>query len=84
MPATLALRVMLGLIHLFQLSALPFDKTILASGIVEVTTIALRCFPCVTRLRLSPEILASHADVLRARTRDEPPRTSAWEATENL
>ena len=34
MPATLALRVMLGLIHLFQLYALPIDKTILASGIV--------------------------------------------------
>ena len=34
MPAILALRVMLGLIHLFQLYALPIDKTILASGIV--------------------------------------------------
>ena len=34
MPATLALRVMLGLIHLFQLYALPIDKTILANGIV--------------------------------------------------
>ena len=30
MPATLAL----GLIHLFQLYALPIDKTILANGIV--------------------------------------------------
>ena len=56
MPATLALRVMLGLIHLFQLYASPIDKTILANGIVWVTTIALRCFPCVTRLRLSAEI----------------------------
>ena len=34
MPATLALRVMLRLIHLFQLYALPIDKTIFASGIV--------------------------------------------------
>ena len=34
MPATLALRVMLGLIHLFQLYASPIDKTILANGIV--------------------------------------------------
>ena len=34
MPATLALRVMRGLIHLFQLYALPIDKTLLASGIV--------------------------------------------------
>ena len=34
MPAILALRVMLGLIHLFQLHALPIDKTILANGIV--------------------------------------------------
>ena len=34
MPATLSLRVMLGLIHLFQLYALPIDKTILANGIV--------------------------------------------------
>ena len=34
MPAILALRVMLGLIHLFQLYALPIDKTILANGIV--------------------------------------------------
>ena len=33
-PATLALRVMLGLIHLFHMYALPIDKTILASGIV--------------------------------------------------
>ena len=30
----LALRVMLGLIHLFQLYASPIDKTILANGIV--------------------------------------------------
>ena len=35
MPAALALRVMLGLIHLFQLYALPIDKTILASGYFE-------------------------------------------------
>ena len=56
MPAILALRVMLGLIHLFQLYASLIDKTILANGIVWVTTIALRCFPCVTRLRLSAEI----------------------------
>ena len=76
-PAILALRVMLGLIHLFQLCPLPIDKTILAIGTLYVTTIALRCFPCVTRLRLSPQILASHADVLRAGTRDEPLRTSA-------
>ena len=82
MPAILAFRVMLGLIHLFQLYASPIDKKILANGIVLVTTIALRCFPCLTRLRLSPEISASHADVLRAGTRDEPLRTSAWEATE--
>ena len=34
MPAILALRVMLGLIHLFQLYALQIDKTILANGIV--------------------------------------------------
>ena len=34
MPATLALRVMLGLIHLFQLCASPIDKSILANGIV--------------------------------------------------
>ena len=34
MPATLALRVMLGLIHLFQLYASPIDKSILANGIV--------------------------------------------------
>ena len=34
MPATLALRVMLGLIHLFQLYGSPIDKTILANGIV--------------------------------------------------
>ena len=34
MPAILALRVMLGLIHLFQLYASPIDKTILANGIV--------------------------------------------------
>ena len=34
MPAILALREMLGLIHLFQLYALPIDKTILANGIV--------------------------------------------------
>ena len=33
MPATLALRVMLGLIHLFQLYASPIDKSILANGI---------------------------------------------------
>ena len=33
-PATLALRVMLGLIHLLQLYALPIDKSILANGIV--------------------------------------------------
>ena len=47
------LRVMLWLIHLFQLK---IDKTILANGIVRVTKIALRCFPCVTLLRVSPEI----------------------------
>ena len=34
MPALPALRVMLGLIHLFQLYASPIDKTILANGIV--------------------------------------------------
>ena len=34
MPATLALRVMLGMIHLFQLYASPIDKSILANGIV--------------------------------------------------
>ena len=34
MPAILALREMLGLIHLFQLYASPIDKTILANGIV--------------------------------------------------
>ena len=34
MPAILALRVMLGLIHLFQLYASLIDKTILANGIV--------------------------------------------------
>ena len=34
MPALLALRVMLGLIHFFQLYASPIDKTILANGIV--------------------------------------------------
>ena len=34
MPATLALRVMLGLIHLFQLYASPIDNSILANGIV--------------------------------------------------
>ena len=34
MPAILALRVMLGLIQLFQLYASPIDKTILANGIV--------------------------------------------------
>ena len=34
MPAILALRVMLGLIPLFQLYASPIDKTILANGIV--------------------------------------------------
>ena len=56
MPAILALRVMLGLIHLFQLYASPIDKSILANGIVWVTTIALRCFPCVTLLRVSREI----------------------------
>ena len=33
MPATLALHVMLGLIHLFQLYASPIDKSILANGI---------------------------------------------------
>ena len=33
MPAILALCVMLGLIHLFQLYASPIDKTILANGI---------------------------------------------------
>ena len=32
MPAILALRVMLGLIHLFQLNASSIDKTILANG----------------------------------------------------
>ena len=56
MPATPALRVMLGLIHLFQLYASPIDKSILAIGIVSVKTIALRCFPYVTRIRLLPEI----------------------------
>ena len=34
MPPILALRVMLGLIHLFELYASPIDKTILANGIV--------------------------------------------------
>ena len=34
MPAILALREMLGLIHLFQLYASPIDKTVLANGIV--------------------------------------------------
>ena len=34
MPAILALREMLGLIHLFQLYASPIDKTIFANGIV--------------------------------------------------
>ena len=34
MPSTLALRVMLGLIQLFQLYASPIDKSILANGIV--------------------------------------------------
>ena len=34
MPAILALREMLGLIHLLQLYASPIDKTILANGIV--------------------------------------------------
>ena len=34
MPAILALRVMLGLTHLFQLYPSPIDKTILANGIV--------------------------------------------------
>ena len=34
MPVILALRVMLGLIHLFQLYASLIDKTILANGIV--------------------------------------------------
>ena len=34
MPAILALRVMLGLIHLFQRYVSPIDKTILANGIV--------------------------------------------------
>ena len=34
MPALLALRVMLGLIHFFQRYASPIDKTILANGIV--------------------------------------------------
>ena len=34
MPATLALRVMLGLIHLVQLYASPIDKSTLANGIV--------------------------------------------------
>ena len=34
MPAILALRVMLGLIHLFRLYASPIDKTILANAIV--------------------------------------------------
>ena len=56
MPAILALCEMLGLIHLFQLYASPIDKTILANGIALVTTIALRCFPCVTLLRVSREI----------------------------
>ena len=56
MPAILALRVMLGLIHLFQLYVSQIYKTILANGIVWVTKIALRCFPCVTLLRVSREI----------------------------
>ena len=34
MPAILALRVMPGLIHLFQLYTSLIDKTILANGIV--------------------------------------------------
>ena len=34
MPAILALRVMLGLIHLYQMYASRIDKTILAKGIV--------------------------------------------------
>ena len=34
MPAILALREMLGVIHLYQLYASPIDKTILANGIV--------------------------------------------------
>ena len=56
MPAILALRMMLWLIHLFQLYVSQIYKTILANGIVSVTTIALRCFPCVTLLRVSREI----------------------------
>ena len=52
----LALRAMLWLIHLFQLYPSQIDKTILANGIVWVTKIALRCSPCVTVLRVLPEI----------------------------
>ena len=37
MPAILALRVMLGLVRLFQLYASPIDKTILANGIVQLS-----------------------------------------------
>ena len=45
--------------HLIQLYASQIYKTILANGLVCLTTIALRCFPCVTRqarLKVSPEI----------------------------
>ena len=62
MPAILALREMLGLIHLFQLYASPIDKTFLANGIVSVTTIALRCFPCVTLVRVSRKLREFHCD----------------------
>ena len=62
MPAILALREMLGVIHLFQLYASPIDKTILANGIVCVTTIALRCFPCVTLVRVSRKLREFHCD----------------------
>ena len=64
MPAILALREMLGLIHLFQLYASPIDKTILANGIVSVTTIALRCSPCVTLLRVSRKLREFHCDIV--------------------
>ena len=39
MPATLALRVMLGLIHLLKLYASLIDKSILARGIVTRDTL---------------------------------------------
>ena len=50
------LRVMLKLIHLFQLYASQIDKTILVNGIVLLTMIALCCFPCVTLLMVVPEM----------------------------